>query len=52
MRKVRVLERAIYCMTENDAYPDPHYDDSDSFCVWHDEEGQYWLDVYLAQSFP
>ncbi|WP_447885019.1 hypothetical protein [Serratia fonticola] len=46
MRKMTVLGRAIYFMTENDTYPPPHYDDLESFAVWHDEEGHYWLDVF------
>ncbi|HHQ6537910.1 TPA: hypothetical protein ACSTJY_003289 [Serratia fonticola] len=51
MRKLTIMGRAIYFMTENDTYPPPHYDDTDSFCAWHDEEGQYWLDVFYKNEW-
>lgn len=51
MRKISVLGRAIYFMTENDSYPRPHDNDTDSFCAWHDEEGQYWLDVFYENEW-
>lgn len=51
MRKMTVLGRAIYFMTENDTYPLPHYDDLESFAVWHNEEGHYWLDVFRDQEW-
>ncbi|MFV9067713.1 hypothetical protein ABQ366_20900 [Serratia fonticola] len=46
MRKLTIMGQAIFFMNENESYPDPDLDSSQSFAVWLDEEGQYWLDVH------
>jgi len=46
MRKITIMGNAIFFMNENEAYPTPERDAAASFCVWQDEEGRYWLDVY------
>ncbi|WP_447869937.1 hypothetical protein [Serratia fonticola] len=51
MRKLTFLGLAIFFMNENEAYPDPDRDSSQSFAVWHDEEGQYWLDVFYKREW-
>lgn len=52
MRKLTVLGREIFFMTENDAYPQPDGYAAMSFAVWHDEEDQYWLDVHYQREWP
>lgn len=38
-------------MNENEAYPSPDRDSSQSFCVWFDEEGRYWLDIFREREW-
>ncbi|WP_025123752.1 MULTISPECIES: hypothetical protein [unclassified Serratia (in: enterobacteria)] len=51
MRKVTIMGNAIFFMNENEAYPEPDRDAGDSFCVWHDEDDQYWLDVHYQREW-
>lgn len=51
MRKLTIMGHAIFFMNENEAYPSPDRDSSQSFAVWHDEEGQYWLDVHYHREW-
>lgn len=51
MRKLTIMGVAIFFMNENEAYPSPDRDSSQSFCVWHDEEGQYWIDVHYHREW-
>lgn len=38
-------------MNENESYPSPDRDSSQSFCVWFDKDGQYWLDVHYHREW-
>lgn len=51
MRKLNIMGQAIFFMKENETYPSPDINASESFCVWFDEEGQYWLDVYFQREW-
>lgn len=51
MRKLTIMGQAIFFMNENESYPDPDHNASESFCVWFDEEGQYWLDVHYNREW-
>ncbi|MBP1000343.1 hypothetical protein [Serratia fonticola] len=51
MRRVTIMGQAIFFMNENEAYPAPDRDSSQSFAVWLDEEGQYWLDVHYQREW-
>ncbi|MDK2375240.1 hypothetical protein [Serratia fonticola] len=51
MRKLTIMGQAIFFMNENETYPSPDINASESFCVWFDEEGQYWLDVYFQREW-
>ncbi|MBC3230771.1 hypothetical protein [Serratia fonticola] len=51
MRKLTIMGVAIFFMNENEAYPPPDRDSGQSFCVWHDDEGQYWLDVHYHRKW-
>lgn len=51
MRKLTIFGKTIFSMNENEAYPDPDPNAAASFCAWHDEEGQYWLDVHYHREW-
>lgn len=51
MRRLMISGNAIFFMNENEAYPSPDRDAAASFCAWHDEEGQYWLDVHYHREW-
>ncbi|HHQ6589136.1 TPA: hypothetical protein ACSTLS_000672 [Serratia fonticola] len=51
MNRLMMSGISLYFMNENDAYQLPAHDDAQPFAVWHDEEGQYWLDIFYDREW-